>query len=94
VRQSHLQTLWQALGAGANEHPGYWPALGVQLPALALGPAHKSAKSPLVLFPRRAACFHKHNQQLWLELLPSESIEPYGTSSKEACGLSQHLVHY
>jgi hypothetical protein len=29
VRQSHLQTLWQALGAGANEHPGYWPALGV-----------------------------------------------------------------
>jgi hypothetical protein len=65
-----------------------------QLPALALGPAHKSAKSPLVLFPRRAACFRKHNQQLWPELLLSESIEPYGTSSKEACGLNQHLVHY
>ena len=29
MRQFHLQTLWPALGAGANEHSGYWPALGV-----------------------------------------------------------------
>jgi hypothetical protein len=29
VRQFHLQTIWPALGAGANEHSGYWPALGV-----------------------------------------------------------------
>jgi hypothetical protein len=29
VRQFQLQTLWPALGAGVNEHSGYWPALGV-----------------------------------------------------------------